>query len=403
MTTRKMVALASLAGVLGLLCATVVTVGPANAYTRIVQTVAGSGTPPPLPTGTVQSSSVTGTVLGGVATASDVDTGRVTFLADVMMTAGVKLHSPRCHWIQGGWWNSGRDVNGRLEWFRDPAPAEVCPSSHSPTGWVKVKGGMTGRTCFNPAKVGMPPGPVVKGRVFIVRSFTNLRIQLHAEAQVLVTAVCGQASASGSATVSFLLKTYIKSSGALKEKMVGNAAGKASANASAHLSCVETPPPVTNTTTTSTTVTQTTSTTTVQTTTTQTTTTTPVQHSCQLTVALASKSDAQTANGTVNGDVAPGSVTWNWGDGNSETAGTSRSHTYATQPTSSTPGTGITYDINAVAHFSNGQNVNCGDVPFFVPAPPPSQTVTQTTTQNGTTTVVTTTTTNTGPPPPPGG
>jgi hypothetical protein len=354
--------------VFGVFCAVAVSASPAKA--------GGSE-----PTVTVTSTAFNGVVLGGVATSQDIDTGKVTFLADVMMSQGVKItkrQSPKgCHWISGGFWNSGHDANGKLKWFRDNVPAQVCPSSKSPTGWVKTAGGMTGRKCFNPVKIkGPAPGPVVKGKVIMVRSFANLKMHLRATASVKVTAVCGYATASGFADLVLTLRAYIRSTGPVKTNLSGQATGRATAKASAELSCVVTPPV----------------TTTVVTTTTGppppppgTTTTTPpppVQHSCTFS-AIASKDDPYTARVTVTTDVASNN-TFNWGDGTSASGGSVGIHTYP-KPAPGPAGSGVTYTISVSASFPDGQTKSCGSnsAQFLVPAP----------SSNG----------NSGPPPPPAG
>lgn len=201
------------------------------------------------PATTVISSSVTPTIMGASASASDVATGRVTVLADVMMKVGVKITRKNCKQIAGGWWNSGRDTNGQLKWFRDPYPATVCRSTKSPTGWVKVAGGLTGRKCFNPAKVNGPaPGKVVKGRVLMVVSYAKVKVQLQARAKVGVTAVCGYAEGSASANVTISFVSYVRSRGKVNPAIFSEVLGKATANASAKLECKPAapvpPPPV---------------------------------------------------------------------------------------------------------------------------------------------------------------
>ncbi|HEX5798254.1 MAG TPA: hypothetical protein VFX79_02765 [Candidatus Saccharimonadales bacterium] len=105
-----------------------------------------------------------------------------TILEDVKMYNGVKYK--KCQWVQGGY-NSGRSVDGSLKWFHDPANAKICRSANSPTGWIKVKGGQTGRNCGNPYKPhGNPPGEVVNGPVVMVRNFNNMNMTATARASV---------------------------------------------------------------------------------------------------------------------------------------------------------------------------------------------------------------------------
>ncbi|HEX5797622.1 MAG TPA: hypothetical protein VFX86_04515 [Candidatus Saccharimonadales bacterium] len=107
---------------------------------------------------------------------------RGTILEDVKMHGGTKWE--KCHWVNGGF-NSGRSVSGELQWFHDPVRAKICRNPHSPTGWVKVDGGQTGRNCGNPFKPhGHPPGPVVKGPVVMVRNFNKVNMNAVARAEV---------------------------------------------------------------------------------------------------------------------------------------------------------------------------------------------------------------------------
>lgn len=109
---------------------------------------------------------------------------RGTVLEDVRMVSGTDRK--HCRWVNGGF-NSGHDANGNLNWFHDSLRAKICKNDNSPTGWVKVAGGSTGRKCFNPFKPnGQPPGKVVKGKVIMVRSFERLNLKVNAVADVTV-------------------------------------------------------------------------------------------------------------------------------------------------------------------------------------------------------------------------
>jgi hypothetical protein len=109
---------------------------------------------------------------------------RGTILEDVRMVSDTDRK--HCRWVNGGF-NSGHDANGNLNWFHDPVRAKICKNDDSPTGWVKVAGGSTGRKCFNPFKPdGHPPGKVVKGKVIMVRSFESLNLNVNAVADVTV-------------------------------------------------------------------------------------------------------------------------------------------------------------------------------------------------------------------------
>lgn len=105
-----------------------------------------------------------------------------TILEDVQMHAGT--NNQKCQWVNGGY-NSGRNANGSLNWFHDPVRAKICRNQNSPTGWVKVDGGQSGRNCGNPYKPqGPPPGPVVNGPVVMVRNFNNINMNAIAKATV---------------------------------------------------------------------------------------------------------------------------------------------------------------------------------------------------------------------------
>lgn len=130
-----------------------------------------------------------------------------TLLEDVQMSSGTDER--QCHWVRGGY-NSGHDTDGNLKWFHDPANAKICKNNNSPTGWVKVAGGTTGRKCFNPYQPkGHAPGEVAKGKVVMVRSFEELNVQVRAVANVTVrgeeecpdgSTISGRASAQAAAS-----------------------------------------------------------------------------------------------------------------------------------------------------------------------------------------------------------
>ncbi len=107
---------------------------------------------------------------------------RGTILEDVKMYQDINWK--QCQWVNGGY-NSGHTADGQLQWFYDPAPAKICRNPHSPTGWVKVKGGQSGRNCGNPYKPqGNPPGPVVQGPVETVGNFDKMNMNVIAKATV---------------------------------------------------------------------------------------------------------------------------------------------------------------------------------------------------------------------------
>lgn len=130
---------------------------------------------------------------------------RGTVLEDVKMHNGT--NNQKCHWVQGGY-NSGRSINGGLQWFHDPVNAKICRNSNSPTGWVKVDGGQTGRNCGNPYKPnGPPPGPVVNGPVVMVRNFNDVNMDATAKATVNLSEeiVCPDGSKLNAQSTGFAL------------------------------------------------------------------------------------------------------------------------------------------------------------------------------------------------------
>lgn len=178
-----------------------------------------------------------------------------TILEDVKMSyKGVNTKSKKCHWVKGGW-NSGHGIDGRLYWFWDSTPAYICPSKKSPTGWIKVKGGMTGRRCGNPWKPkGKPRGPIVKN-VTMVKSFAKLKITVTATATAKVVGTCpnnpsinGEATASGNVSAVITMATLVKAKGNaanLRAEVQLNlkAQGVAEATAKLNLNCGTPPPP----------------------------------------------------------------------------------------------------------------------------------------------------------------
>jgi hypothetical protein len=169
---------------------------------------------------------------------------RGTILEDVKMHQGTK--PKMCRWVNGGY-NSGRSVNGELQWHHDPVRAKICRNPNSPTNWVKVAGGQTGRNCGNPFKPhGQPPGPVVKGPVVMVRNFHNVNMNARAKASVNLSAevVCPDgavlsAQSSGEATSSVRInkRTLMRAQGntdnieaRLRENVRAQALAKAEGN-----------------------------------------------------------------------------------------------------------------------------------------------------------------------------
>lgn len=357
-----------------------------------------------VPTAKVVDSSTTATITGAQAKASDIATGKVVVLADMLVRPDVRPSSPRCFWTKGGFWNSGSGTNGKSYSFWDKVPGKLCPSKKSPTGYVKVAGGTSGRNCGNVASAKKPAFPVIRGKVITVRSFANVRVVLKAAVAVRVTAVCGWAEARAEAFATVSLRQYMKGSGPVETRLYAELTGKATAKASAQLSCVTTPPPPppvppktppppppgcqSNCTPPPTDVCP-------NITGNQSTVPAgyikdgagncvippppPVVHQCTITIGNAGKDNPYTANVSVSTDSAA-NVQVTWGDGQVSGPG---SHTYPTPAPSPNAGDGVTYTIRASATYADGQSVSCGSGMFFAPAPTPSG--------------------NTNPPPPPPG
>jgi len=261
------------------------TAKPAQAISFIVRTVSDNPSPS-CPKGYVFNvktakcdkvtvTNVTAAVAGKTVSANDMASAKVTILADDTVRGGIKVvqvHSTKCH-LAKTFYNSGEDVSGHRFWFIDHNGV-LCPSKASPTGWVKVSGGKTGRHCMNPAKEGPPPGKVIKGTVLLVKSFVNYSVHLRAAVAVEVHDTCGSAQASALATGTMSLSAFVRAKGDVDSGVFGSAIMSLSTSASAKISCS---PPTTVTTTTpgTTTTTPTPPPTTTTVTTTTTTTTTP--------------------------------------------------------------------------------------------------------------------------------
>lgn len=175
-----------------------------------------------------------------------------TVLEDVKMSYKGTNYK-KCKWVKGGY-NSGRGIDGRLYWFWDPVKAYICRSKKSPTGWIKMKGGKTGRKCGNPWKQGKPKGPIVKN-VTLIKSFTKFKITVSAVATAKVTGVCpnnpgisGEATASGNVSAVITMATLVKAKGSaartrVEIQMELRGQGVANATTRLNLNCGSPPPP----------------------------------------------------------------------------------------------------------------------------------------------------------------
>ena len=191
------------------------------------------------------------TVDGSSFSATEVINHSVTILSDNQHVKGYNSVNPgSCVW-EKNFWDSGEAANGKLFWFKD-RKGELCRDANSPTDWVKVAGGESGRDCGNIAKpMGYVPGPLAPGKVELVANF-NTAATLSAEATATATAQCSgpagsaESSASASATAedTVKLEAFLRENASqqtnLEARLYSNAnlKAEASAKASAQAACV---------------------------------------------------------------------------------------------------------------------------------------------------------------------
>ncbi|HVX48478.1 MAG TPA: hypothetical protein VHA05_03945 [Candidatus Saccharimonadales bacterium] len=161
---------------------------------------------------------------GGASESSS--SSEVIVLAYNSFKKGTEVNSPKCHWTDGE--NSGETATGEVFWFYD-THMYVCPNKESPTGWVKIKGGMTGARCFNAVKPNTPPKPTPK--IVMVESFGKFKAVANAKARVKVKGSCGfaYAAARGHGMAYGMTKIQAKHN----DNFVANFNAKAQATASA--------------------------------------------------------------------------------------------------------------------------------------------------------------------------
>lgn len=143
--------------------------------------------------------------------AVDVATKRIVIGEDVRLKG---TNWKDCFWTKGAFTNSMRLANGKLFYYRDDKRGKLCRNPNSPTGWVKVAGGETGRKCINPAKPkAIPEKPVEVINV----SKLNKSFTMRARAKANAKADCPGANASGGALAEirqrFNLKRFLRMSG----------------------------------------------------------------------------------------------------------------------------------------------------------------------------------------------
>lgn len=173
---------------------------------------------------------------GGSGQAESRDEASATVLADVKIKGKIDRRS--CKWVKGGY-NSGKDANGKLQYFYDGKRAKVCRNKKSPTGWVKVAGGLTGRNCGNPWRFTKPK--VVVKNVVMIRNW--IKVTASATAHVRVEGSCGFAEASATASATVKARIRIEGRGAAETLAYASARAQATAKASASLNCTTPPPP----------------------------------------------------------------------------------------------------------------------------------------------------------------
>jgi hypothetical protein len=182
----------------------------------------------------------------GTISARDAAQKKIYLLEDVH--AKGKVHMNDCHWTKGGFTNSGRDANGKIIYFHDKKRGYLCRDDKSPTGWVKMKGGTTGRKCKNPAKEhGKAPGPMAHGKVEVLRTL-HTNFQLNSVAKAIVQKSCGTATAEAEVHQNFNLYSWLRLKGNGRIRSILNLEDSASTSAISHVECNETTSTTTTTT-----------------------------------------------------------------------------------------------------------------------------------------------------------
>jgi hypothetical protein len=168
--------------------------------------------------------------------AFEVATKNIIVGEDVRLKKGVNLNN--CHWTKGAFTNSMRLPNGRLKYYRDDKRGYLCRSSTSPTGWVKVKGGETGRVCYNPAKD--KPIAESKSEILNVRSLSTsfvLKITVNPTAEAICPGATATGSVRGEISQRFNLRNYLRKSGTSQSKLIFKLRDQAILKAEAEASC----------------------------------------------------------------------------------------------------------------------------------------------------------------------
>lgn len=181
------------------------------------------------------------TANGFQVSASDVVSDTITFIQDEHISGYKSVKPASCVW-ESTFWNSGTAADGKKLWFKDHN-GEICRDSHSPTGWVKVAGGITGRDCGNEAKpFGPAPGPVTKE--FEILPTLNEQVKITATSTVEASEPCGSAEASATSSETVNLEAYLRGGSDQEGVIDGGITATATAAAEAQVTCVPVTPVV---------------------------------------------------------------------------------------------------------------------------------------------------------------
>jgi hypothetical protein len=169
-------------------------------------------------------------------------------------------------------------------------------------------------------------------RVVLVKSFANVKVNLHVEARVSVAACGATASAFASADVKIAVSVLVKAVGSTVNNLLLQIAADVVAKGQVSVTCAVVVPPTTVTPPPECTV--------------KCVPTTPSPHSCSVSPVLGK--DGRFVSISVSADSAALSLSTNWGDGPPDS---STGHTY---------GSDGTWHISVAVHFGDGGSASCG-------------------------------------------
>lgn len=184
-------------------------------------------------------------VRGAQASERSVATKRIIFGEDEHIKPDRPETAANCSWTKPGqtWTNSVRMANGKLYYYPEKVRAELCRDNNSPTGFIKVAGGKTGRDCGNAARPPEVTPPRVKAEIINLLKL-NTTFTLVATAKAEAAANCEGASASAGASASVRqrlnLRHFLRESGAVKSHLSLRLTDKAVAKARAKAQCEST-------------------------------------------------------------------------------------------------------------------------------------------------------------------